>query len=178
MTKSIFNTKEQYLSFRDAWKAAINNDKAKKHLKTNDYGTYREDGWLQAEHHILFNILCGRPADRGFTPVTNINKLKSGMYLNHGFYFGMSRLRNMHNTAKKIISGGTVHEIAADRLVDFLAPFNHVVTVDMLASLVLPEIEALYSSYGKSRKVANKIITGEFKPTNFSQVYSALEEVA
>jgi hypothetical protein len=178
MTKSTFNTKEQYLSFRDAWKKAANSEKAKKTLKTGDYGTYRTDGWLHAQHHILFNILCGRRADRGFTPVTNSNKLKSGTYLNHGFYFAMSTLVRLQKTAKLIVSGNTPSSWDSDRLVDFLAPFDHTVTVDLFAKLELPKVEALYSSYGKSKKVATRIIEGEFKPTDFSQVYDAIAEVA
>jgi len=174
MTKSNFNTKEQYLSFRAAWKSAVNSEKAKKTLKTSEWGTYREDGWLDASHHILFNILRGRAADRGFTPVTNTNKLKSGTYLNHGLYFGMSSLMSLQSTAKKIVDGQKVYEGSATRLADFLAPFNHTVTVDMLASIELPKIEPLYSSYGKSKKVANIIISGDFKPVNFQQVYDAL----
>ena len=45
MTKLIFNTKEQYLSFRDAWKAAVNSEKAKKTLKTSEFG-YMDDHYI------------------------------------------------------------------------------------------------------------------------------------
>lgn len=31
-------------------------------------GVYRKPGWLQAEHHILYNIIRGVPIERGFTP--------------------------------------------------------------------------------------------------------------
>jgi len=165
MTKSIFNTKEQYLSFRDAWKSAAGSDK-------------RKSGWLHVEHHILFNILCDRPADRGFTPITSSNKLKSGTYINHGLYFGMSTLMSLQAIATEIVNGTTPNSWSSERLVNFLEPFNHTVTVDLFASLELTKVDALYSNYGKSKKVATKIIEGEFKPTDFSQVYDALAEVA
>lgn len=31
-------------------------------------GVYRKPGWIQAEHHILYNIIRGVPIERGFTP--------------------------------------------------------------------------------------------------------------
>ena len=165
MTKSNFNTKEQYLSFRAAWNTASNKEN-------------RSTCWLQAEHHILFNILCRKSIDNGFTPVTNSNKLKNGTYINQGFYFGMNRLRNMQAIAKDILNGKTVYQGRATAFAEFLAPFGNTVTVDMVASLDLPEVEPLFHTYGKSRQVANQIISGEFKPINFQQVYAALDEVA
>lgn len=35
---------------------------------SEDTGVYRKPGWLQAEHHILYNIIRGVPIERGFTP--------------------------------------------------------------------------------------------------------------
>jgi len=55
-----------------------------------------------------------------------------------------------------------------------MKPFGTVVTVKMLAGLDLPEVKPLDSTFGKSKKVANEIISGTFKPTNFKQVYDAL----
>jgi hypothetical protein len=170
MTTSIFNTKEQYLSFRDAWKTAAKSIKATKATQVR--------GWIQAEHHILFNVLCRKKIDNGFTPVTNSNKLNNGTHINQGFYFGMSRLRNMQKTALDIINGKSVYEGRARAFAEFIEPFGNTVTVDMIAALDLPEIEPLCSTYGKSRKVAIKIISGDFKPVNFEQVYAALAEVA
>jgi len=178
MTTSIFETKEQYLSFRAAWKSASNDIKTKSQLKETTYGKYRESGWLNAEHYILLNILRGKPADSGFTPVTNSNKLlKSGMHINHGFYYGMNNLRNMQKIAGNV-KNSKVSEHVQNRLTDFLAPFNNTVTADMLISIILPKVEPLYSTYGKSKQVASKIVNGDFKPTNFKQVLAALEEVA
>ena len=165
MTNSIFNSKEQYFAFRNAWKAAAGQKK-------------RKSGWLQAEHHILFNILCGRSPERGFTPVTRKTKLQSGHLINHGYYHGMVTLASLCDTAKKIVSGTKVSTWNSDRLVDFLKPFNHTVTVDLLASLELPKVEPLYPNYGKTKQIATKIIEGNFKPTDFSQIYDALKEVA
>ena len=191
MTNSIFNTKEQYFSFRDAWKSAVNNDKAKSHLIDVDewltstdsvsYGTgkHRVSGWIEASHSMLFNILCGRPIDCGFMPVTNKTKLENGTHINHGLYYGYIALYRILETAKKIrVEGAPVSEYRAQQLTEFLAPFNNTVTIDMLAAIKISKIEPLHSDYGKSKQVAAKIINGEFKPINFQQFYDALEEVA
>ena len=66
MTTNTFETKEQYLAFRAAWATAAQSKE------------------LTAEHHILFNILCGRPIDHGFTPITKPSKLQNGFRINHG----------------------------------------------------------------------------------------------
>jgi hypothetical protein len=168
MTNSIFNTKEQYFSFRNAWKAAASQKN-------------RKSGWLQAEHHILFNIICGRSVDHGFTPITNKNKLKSGAYINHGLYFGMYHLMLMQDTAKGIVNGSydsSPNSWRSQRLVKFLEPFRHTVTIELFASIELPNIEPLYSNFGKTKKIATKIIEGDFKPVDFNQIYDALAEVA
>lgn len=191
MTNSIFNTKEQYFSFRDAWKSAVNNDKAKSHLIDVDewltstdsisYGTgkHRVSGWIEASHSMLFNILCGRPIDRGFMPITNKTKLENGAYINHGLYYGYCALNKILETAKKIrVEGAPVSEYRAQELTEFLAPFNNSVTIDMLAAIKISKIEPLYTDYGKSGKVAHLIISGEFKPANFQQLYDAIKEVA
>lgn len=186
MTNSIFKTKEHYFSFRDAWASAANNKKVKSQLEPCDewirnpssisYGTgrYRVPGWLQAEHYILYNILRGRSFDRGFTPITNAVKLQHGMYINHGLFNGMIRLAGKQATAKKIVNNEKIEENQAQRFADFIEPFNNTVTVDMFASIILPEIKALYPNFGKSYHVAKQIINGDFKPINFKQVYTAL----
>jgi len=191
MTKSIFNTKEQYLSFRAAWKSAVNNEKAKSSLievdewidSTDSYsngtGKHRISGWIESAHTMLFNILCGKPVDAGFTPITNKNKLENGTYINHGLYYAYRNLDNILSLAKKIrIEGQPVFDYQAQALTEFLEPFNNTVTVDTLAAIKISKIEPLDSDYGKSMQVACKIISGEFKPTNFQQVYEALEEMA
>ena len=89
MTKSIFETKEQYLAFRAAFAAAQNDKRAKHYFveeltqcwdhETKKWGKMpiktRRDGWLQAEHFIILNAIRDKPLDRGFTPITSKNKL-------------------------------------------------------------------------------------------------------
>jgi len=166
MTKSIFNTKEQYISFRHAWSNAA---------RISDPET---SCWLQGAHHLMFNLLCGKPAERGFTPITRKTKLQNGHLINAGLYDAYCSLSAKISRAKEIVNGKSIPKYAADSLVQFLAPFNHVVTIDLLAAIELPKIEPLYSNYGIGRKIANKILEGDFKPTDFSQIYAILEEAA
>ncbi len=168
MTNSIFKNKEHYLSFRAAWKTAANSAMAKNGASIT----------LDAEHHILCNILRGRPFDRGFTPITSTNKLSNGAIINHGLYFGMDVLTSIQEIAKKITSGKNITTHAGERITQFLAPFNNTITVEVLAALDLPDVKPLESSFGKSRAIALKIISGEFKPTTFKQIYDVLGEVA
>ncbi len=79
-----FESKEHYLKFRQAWKDFHNSDKL----------VWREDvevySWaynknitmknvkrtsLSAEHYMLYNLLRGYEANRGFTPLTNERRL-------------------------------------------------------------------------------------------------------
>ncbi len=186
MTNSIFKTKEQYLTFRAAWASAVNDVKSQSFLKPADEyisatgniskgtGVHRNKGWLTGAHHILYNILRGRSYDKGFTPITNANKLKHGMHINEGLYNAMYYLENVWTSATQIVNGNTLSDWRANELTKFIEPFGNTVTIEMLADLDLPEVKALYSTFGKSKKVADKIITGDFKPKNFKQVYDAL----
>ena len=38
-----------------------------------------------AAEHVIYNILRGYPANRGFTPITNKNKLNNGQLADQGF---------------------------------------------------------------------------------------------
>lgn len=89
MNIKFFETKEQYLAFRAAWRAAVNDVRAKPHFTEEAarvsgretsivMAKVRHDGWLHATHHILFNIARGKEPNYGFTPITNQNKLDNG----------------------------------------------------------------------------------------------------
>lgn len=40
---------------------------------------------VSSAEHLFYNIIRGKPVTHGFTPVTNTNKLKHGMYPDHGY---------------------------------------------------------------------------------------------
>lgn len=54
---SYFATREEYLKFRAAWKVLAQKKE------------------LTSTHMLLFNLLLGRDEKKGFTPITNSNKL-------------------------------------------------------------------------------------------------------
>jgi hypothetical protein len=60
-------TKEQFITFRDAFKALARNKQ------------------ITAAHIIAYNIVRGYPMDRGFTPITNQIKLNNGLFDTSGF---------------------------------------------------------------------------------------------
>jgi len=169
MTNSIFKTKEQYLSFRNAWKVAASQ---------RAQAAFGKTVTLTAAHHILFNILRDKAFDRGFTPITNANKLSNGAIINHGLYLGMCGLQLIKTIAKEITSGKGTTAWSAEHITEFLSPFRNTVTVEKLAMLDLPEVKPLESSFGKSRKIARSIVNGDFKPTTFKEIYDVLDEVA
>ena len=72
---TLFKNKEHYLAFRAEWASAVNSPKAKSTLKSDAWSTWRVQGWVHAEHSILFNILTNRHIAAGFTPITKLKKL-------------------------------------------------------------------------------------------------------
>lgn len=119
---------------------------------------------ITATHHVLYNLLRGLPHDHGFTPITNANKLANGMLMNGELYYACSCL-------KRFQRDGKFPEY-------FTRPFGDVLTNDMLILLDIPDEKALYPNYGIGQYITESIIEGEFKPTNFTQVYKALEAYA
>lgn len=144
----IFTDKQHYLDFIATWKKVAN----------------KKDGTLQAEHHILYNILREKSIYNGFTPITNVNKLTHGHYINHGLYFGYSQLQLILNGAVKAhTDNANLNKWAKERIDQFIGVFEGTLTVEMLyeVSKVLPEIQPLYSDYGKGKQIAEQIIKGD-----------------
>jgi hypothetical protein len=59
-TTNLFASKEAFIAFRAAWKTQAN-------LRHS----------LPAEAHLLYLLLCGKDASRGFSPITNARRLQS-----------------------------------------------------------------------------------------------------
>lgn len=74
--KSLFNTKEEYIAFRTKFKQLATK-------KEFDNGSF----------YLLLNLIRGHHMDRGFTPITNTNKLNSGLKAHRalkGAYFTLA----------------------------------------------------------------------------------------
>lgn len=177
-----FQTKENYLAFRKAWADAVNSPDAKPRIEewertnyftgSHEIVRYRVKGNLTATHHLVFNLLRGKDATVGFTPITNKTKLVNGMAINHGLYWARYSLAQIARQAKSI---GGCREIV-DK---FLAPFCGTVTVEMLIDLdlALPSFPSMDPDFGKGRKIAEVILKGE-QQLSMSDVYNMYEEVA
>lgn len=159
--ETFFNDKEHYLQFKAAWAKAVNDP----------------DVQITATHHLVYNLIRGYDATRGFTPITNVNKLSNGAYINHGLYFARSALSMHIGCAKKGRS-----EWSKRWVEEFLAPFGDTFTFEMLAKLdTSPRIEPLESNFSWGRKVAAKLI--ELKKDQlhlkltFEDISKILEEV-
>jgi len=115
MTKSIFETKQQYKTFRAAFAAAQNDKRAKPYF-TDDVqaGKIKHKGWLQAEHFILLNAIRRKPLHNGFTPITNENKIGSN-WGNPGYAFDAAHRRLIYaqSMALSILSGEPTSNISA-----------------------------------------------------------------
>lgn len=161
MTKSIFETKEQYLAFRAAWKASVNDPRTKPTFTIDDscYGgrytaKVKHNGWLTADYHMLFNMLRGKPYYHGFSPITSPHKLSQhGTVINKGLCDAAYRVRCIIDEAKRIVAGRS-----NGKLEEVLAPFGGTITVQQLASLEAPNHIYIYANYGKGIKLAANII--------------------
>jgi hypothetical protein len=209
-TNTQFESKEHYLAFRKAWATAVNSDKAKSrcvtkkvranvdHSITDETYTTRISGWIDASHHVLYNLLRDKPFHRGFTIISNRTILTNGMSpagklyeatcdLNrirvfiedeakHPVYLNIKKWLVLVTKTENKPYWGTSH------IDEFLAPFDGTVTRDMILNMDLPEREtlrkALYTSFGKMRYVVAKMLTGEVKLNNYDDLVIALKEVA
>ena len=158
MTNNIFNTKEQYLQFRKAFAKAAQ-------AKT-----------LRAEHFIFLNLVRGLPYHRGFTPITNKNKLANGNHICLGLDKGVQNLRYAIHSSR---------DTRGMAFKDFIAPFIEEGDVKMAAILMqvlqklenaLDSHEIYYSYFGIGRKVAEMMLRDYKTPHNYQEFIEIVEE--
>lgn len=77
MTINSSLSREQFIAFRDAFRALANSRQ------------------LTATDELVYNLIRGLPADRGFSPVTNPTKLANGARADFGFYWTSYYLKSM-----------------------------------------------------------------------------------
>lgn len=100
-TIKFFETKEQYLNFRKAFSAAVNDPRAKKFRKEG-YSTYTK-GWMTGAHFMLLNALRGLPVTRGFSPITSELKLMNGAIANQAIDANRRHLEHVVAAAKSYV---------------------------------------------------------------------------
>jgi len=184
-TNTHFENKEHYLAFRKAWSNAVNSEKAKKKVVDDtswDDTPIRvtKSGWIDAAHHVLYNILRNRDYDHGFTLITNRNKLLNGTSPNLGLVQAVTFLkRNQKWIREEAIAQENGKDYSWSKNVsEFLAPFDGTVTREMIMALEIPECKQLYRDFGPGRKIIPMILSGEAKVRTQSDLSTLLNEVA
>ncbi len=200
--KTQFKSKEHYLAFLQAWATAVNSEKGKTHYveKSWTHGSTTEiynekvDGWITSAHHVMYNLLRNRTFHRGFTVVSNRNKLLNGADPMFGLYLATKRLRRVQGmiqqernhpeyvTTSKMFGlkkeqkptkpyWGTSHIDA------FLEPFGGTIDRDMIMKLDVPEVKQMWTSYGQAARVVVAILDGSYSPKNYDDLMTIFEEV-
>lgn len=197
MNNSNFKSKEHYLAFLKAWATAGKSDKAKTHTetRTSTYGsTHMEidvtiDGWITSAHHVIYNILRDRTFHKGFTMVSNRNKLLNGMSPCIGLYQAVHELKYIqkmitqeaeHPKASKLpfFKGKEVQPFWGTSRIDaFLKPFDDIIDRDMIMALDIPEVKEMWTSYGQDSRVVVAILSGDYSPKNYDELMAVFAEV-
>lgn len=152
--KTNFESKEHYLEFRKAWAVAVNDERAKQTLVKYEHtpwgwkkGTVvsacdRRKGWITAAHHVVFNVLCERPVDTGFTTTKKEVRIANGALWNSGIFRATSQLngiiKQIQYIAKHPDSHFSWHETNVN---NFLEPFNGTVTREMITKLEIADTQ-------------------------------------
>lgn len=156
--QNLFETKEQYLAFRKAWAATVNDPQAKPTLEiqqVNDRGSHYEQkhkrpGYMLPAHQLLFNILCGYKPYRGFTPITKHTKLKNQGYFNYGYFEAVTRLKSLIATfdTTPVKPYG-----ALKALIDHYEEFsNGEDLAGILKHIKVPAVSLVDTTWGKGKK--------------------------
>ena len=138
-----------YEKLIQAWSIAVNSSRAKHHLElVNDSQSNKEQhkvtGWINVEHHILYNILLNRDPFSGLSMVTNHIKLKNNMLPNHGYNIGVYRLQHYINYAKHLLKDSNqVNEYHYSSVASFLEPFDDTVSIEVLSTIQLPKLPTI-----------------------------------
>ncbi len=140
MTNRYFTTKEQYLAFREKWSYAVN----------HGFG-------LTASHYMLYNLIRGHQPEYGFTPFQRLSKMRGQGYINHGCYQAWWTLKQHQRKAQE----EKLSPYSKKVLERFLAPFGETFTKEDLASIEIPDVAPIYTSYGPGMQIVRKISAGE-----------------
>lgn len=167
---NVFDSKEQYLNFRKAWKTAVKSELNKPRMITIERKPWWEpsieslilkapgEEWVSPAHHVLFNILRGVPADIGFTKITNNSELGNGNFPNSSFIRALYSLNFYVDHAKYYLKYSTDRYLLENEFVqkrvpehknicdNFLKVFNGTVSIEILCKIKFLE----YFSFQKN----------------------------
>jgi len=151
-----FETKDQYLNFRTAFAAAVNDPRSKKGKPDPSNNGYKPRGWMTGAHFMLLNVVRNFEYHYGFSLITAQHKLDNGAIPDLNINRIKYTLDCMVNDAKRYLNPkpaeksswwrfGKVsnqeeanqkqQERLAATLNTFLAPFGDTFTIKDLAKL-------------------------------------------
>lgn len=172
-TTRFFQTKDQYLAFRNAFASAQKDKRAHKSYadgtsqvwdsQTKKYSTIaikiKNPGWMSSAHYLLFNLVVGKNYYNGFTPKTKKLFVESGGNADRGLNAAIQTLSTMIEYANNLLRKNEVQapswikdkkQFIADQTTKwqaavnaFLAPFGGVFTLQDLARVELPSFPGL-----------------------------------
>lgn len=111
-----FETKQQYVEMKQQWATIA----AQKQITPQD--------------HVIYNILRGKPANRGFSPLKDANKLNNGMTANGAFNRAQSVLLSLE-LWQKYYNTKTKEEQMKAFNAPYRSPFMKTLSYEVLLSL-------------------------------------------
>jgi len=142
-----FNSKEDYLNFKQAWKDFHNDGHV---VETREYkdrlGTHEyKVNMLDSTHYMIYNLLRGYESHRGFTPIVNEGRL--GAHCGSPWYNYDLTVSNLIQSARRVKDINSESEFSrryAREAVDKLRlPFGDTITNAMLYELASEVYEHL-----------------------------------
>jgi hypothetical protein len=140
----IFETKEDYLAFRQAWKDYINSGKAKPTFVDHPYQGKIKHSNLTGGQHLLFNILTSKDLSTTFKPSLNESKrgFQKAYHDLHTIYHEAKRLKEYDdgNGSKPSYLSQEKYEKRMENtkqeIDKFLEPFGKSFTIEMFVRLM------------------------------------------
>ena len=166
MTTNYYFYKEQFLKIKEAWSQSA------------------QELALNASHHMLYNIIRGKDPQYGFTPFQRPSKFYGQGTINLGAYLAYQDLKwhasNAAIAIKRIDQGKDPSEYDLGNINRFLKVFKGTINLEDLADLEIPEVEPVWTVYGKGKALAERIEAGEIQPKTcieLMELYYADSEV-
>ena len=144
-----------------------------------DWAKASQTKTLTGSHHVMYNLIRGHEATRGFSPITSKNKLLNGHGINYQF---IAAYRHLQDICAATTAGTPTpsYQVRIDR---FLAPFSHI-TIEMLrdlsSKLNSDAYPSLDSNFGIGKQLAEKIISvgGPLTYADLTKMLNEIKEAA
>lgn len=191
-TTRFFQTKDQYLAFRNAFATAQKDKRAHKSysestasvydLETKSYKTIpakiKHNGWMCSAHYLLFNLVVGKDYYSGFSPKTKKLFVESGGNADRGLNGAIKHLAFVIECANNLLGKPTVQapswvkdkkKFVAEKTNEwqntvnaFLQPFGGAFTLQDLTRVQLPSFPGL---------TTQQIEDSKGKPLTYREVF-------